>query len=153
MYDLLIRGGRVLDSSGNSWFRADIGIRDGRISEILRADAPETASKEEIDARGLLVCPGFIDMHSHSGFVLLVNPRAESKVRQGVTTEVTGNCGDSAAPAMGEAESARKTLEEYGLELDWSSFSEYPNRLEVGCLPQRRRLGGPRDHQEERSRI
>lgn len=131
MYDLLIRGGGILDGSGNPWYRADIGIRDGRISEIMTISAPAGVSCEEIDARGLAVCPGFIDMHSHSDFTLLVNPRAESKVRQGVTTEVIGNCGDSAAPALGEAEgSARKTLEDYGLELGWASFSAYLQRLE-----------------------
>ncbi len=128
MYDLLIRGGRVLDGSGNPWFRAEVGIEDGRISDLMRAGA--SASGEEIDARGMVVCPGFIDIHSHSDIVLLVNPRAESKVHQGVTTEVIGNCGDSAAPAKGEAaESTRRALAEHGLELGWSSFSEYLNRL------------------------
>ncbi|MBS7652270.1 MAG: D-aminoacylase [Candidatus Bathyarchaeia archaeon] len=131
MYDLLIKGGRIIDGSGNPWIRADIGIIDGRISDILRVQSSAAAAREEIDARGMVVCPGFIDIHSHSDFVLLVNPMAESKVRQGVTTEVIGNCGDSAAPAEGEAaESARKTLAELGIELDWSSFSEYLQHLE-----------------------
>jgi N-acyl-D-amino-acid deacylase len=131
LYDLLIRGGRVVDGSGNPWVRADIGIEDGRISEITRIGSSAAASGEKIDAEGMVVCPGFIDIHSHSDFVLLVNPRAESKVRQGVTTEVIGNCGDSAAPAMGvAAESAGKTLADYGLELDWSSFSDYLNCIE-----------------------
>ncbi|RLC64845.1 MAG: D-aminoacylase, partial [Chloroflexi bacterium] len=78
MFDLIIKNGKVIDGAGNPWFKADVGITGQRISAIGRLSA-EKAS-EIIDATGLVVSPGFIDMHSHSDFVLLVNPKAESKI-------------------------------------------------------------------------
>jgi len=96
MFDIIIRNGKIVDGSGQKAFGADIGIIDGRIAEIspdLAADAQEV-----FDADGCVVSPGFIDMHSHSDFTLLVHPEAESKIRQGVTTELVGNCGGSPAP-------------------------------------------------------
>jgi N-acyl-D-amino-acid deacylase len=101
MYDLLIINGEVLDGSGQASYAADIGIREGRIASIA-ARIETTRSRQVIDAAGLKVCPGFIDMHSHTDFTILTNPRAESKVRQGITTEVVGNCGFSAAPVRRE---------------------------------------------------
>jgi N-acyl-D-amino-acid deacylase len=96
MFDLVIRDGNILDGSGQKRFQADIAIKDGRISAI----APQIRSEAEelVDANGCIVSPGFIDMHSHSDFTLLIHPEAESKVRQGVTTELVGNCGGSPAP-------------------------------------------------------
>ena len=81
MYDIIIKGGRILDGTGNPWFYGDIGIKNGKISRIgkLRSDTAEKV----IDARGCIVSPGFIDMHSHSDFAPLINPYMESKVRQG----------------------------------------------------------------------
>lgn len=129
-YDLVVAGGLVVDGSGRSAYKADIGIVDGKIAEIGVLDP---SGSEVVDALGLVVAPGFIDMHSHSDFVLLVNPRAESKVRQGVTTEVIGNCGGSAAPALGLAEEGiRRTAGLYGLEPTWTSFGEYLECLEKG---------------------
>jgi len=96
MFDIIIRNGKIVDGSGRKAFGADVGIIDGRIAEIspgLAADAQEV-----FDADGCVVSPGFIDMHSHSDFTLLVHPEAESKIRQGVTTELVGNCGGSPAP-------------------------------------------------------
>ena len=96
MFDIIIRNGKIVDGSGRKAFGADVGIIDGRIAEIspgLAADAQEV-----FDADGCVVSPGFIDMHSHSDFTLLVHPEAESKIRQGVTTELDGNCGGSPAP-------------------------------------------------------
>ncbi len=95
-----------------------------------------------IDASGMVVCPGFIDIHSHSDINLLANPLAESKIRQGVTTELVGNCGGSPAPAIGMA---REALVDYGkpfdLEIDWVTLDEYLLRLSnlrtsvnVACL-------------------
>ncbi|UCH57098.1 MAG: amidohydrolase family protein, partial [Candidatus Bathyarchaeota archaeon] len=95
-FELVIHGGLVADGTGYRAFGADVGIRDGRIVKIGTID-PGYAD-ELVDASDRVLAPGFIDMHSHSDFVLLVNPKAESKVRQGVTTEVVGNCGNSAAP-------------------------------------------------------
>jgi len=111
----------VQSGCGNQWTK-NIGNR-------LSA---EKASKI-IDADGLVVSPGFIDMHSHSDFELLVNPKAESKIRQGITTEVIGNCGESAAPLNDlMKEDTRKTdslIEEADLQLDWSAMKDYLNRL------------------------
>lgn len=94
-YDLLIRGGRILDGTGNPWFYGDVAIRDGIVVAVGRVE-PGSA-KTEIDASGLFVAPGFIDIHSHSDTLLLEDGAAESKIRQGVTTEILGE-GDSAGP-------------------------------------------------------
>ena len=127
-YDLVIRGGRLLDGAGNPWVRADLAIRGDRIAAIGQlGDLP---ARRTIDARNRIVAPGFIDMHSHSDFALLVEGRAESKVRQGVTTEVLGESG-SAAPVIGPVVDAMKnSLAPLGLQLDWSDFAGYFARLE-----------------------
>jgi N-acyl-D-aspartate/D-glutamate deacylase len=96
--DILIRGGDVIDGSGAAAVRADVAIHDGCISAI-GADLPRDARKV-IDATGLAVAPGFIDIKTHSDFTLPINPKAESKVRQGVTTEIIGHCGYSVAPVL-----------------------------------------------------
>src|SRR5262249_60150895 len=96
--DVIIRQGKIVDGSGNPWFYGDVAIRKDRIVAVGRL--PEGMARREIDARGLIVAPGFIDMHSHSDFPLLEDGRAQSKVRQGVTTEVLGE-GASAGPYQG----------------------------------------------------
>jgi N-acyl-D-amino-acid deacylase len=91
MDDLLIRGGHVIDGSGAAGRDADVAIGNGRILAIEpRSTRP---ARRVIDARGQVVAPGFSDIHTHSDFTLPLNQRAESKIRQGVTLEVTGNCG------------------------------------------------------------
>jgi N-acyl-D-amino-acid deacylase len=108
-HDILIRGGLLLDGSGGAPTRGDLAIRDGRIAAI-GADLGNAASKV-IDADGLAVAPGFIDIKTHSDFTLPINPKAESKVRQGVTTEIIGHCGFSVAPALpGKVELLRDYL-------------------------------------------
>ena len=103
MDDILIRGATVLDGTGGPPQGADVAVRQGRISAV-EAGRTETAV-QEIDATGLMLAPGFIDIHTHSDFTLPLNPLAEAKIRQGVTTEVVGNCGYSVAPALpGKAE-------------------------------------------------
>src|ERR1700722_9579618 len=97
-WDILIRGGTVIDGSGKPGERADVAIEGGGIARI-GADLPRDAAKT-IDAGGLAVTPGFIDIKTHSDFVLPINPKAESKVRQGVTTEIIGHCGFSCAPVL-----------------------------------------------------
>src|SRR5579863_8872563 len=97
-WDILIRGGLVIDGSGSPAGIADLAIGDGRIAAIGRPLAG-TAGKT-IDAAGLAVTPGFIDIKTHSDFTLPINPKAESKVRQGVTTEIIGHCGFSVAPVL-----------------------------------------------------
>src|SRR5687767_10974214 len=107
--DILIRGGYVVDGSGAAGREADVALQGGRISAIEpRSSRP---ARRVIDARGHAVAPGFIDIHTHSDFTLPLNPRAESKIRQGVTTEVAGNCGFSVAPALpGKAAMLREYL-------------------------------------------
>lgn len=100
MFDIIIHNGTIVDGSGQKAYPADIGIENGRITEI--SPGLEAESREIIDADGNMVSPGFIDMHSHSDFTLLVHPEAESKIRQGVTTELVGNCGGSPAPVPDE---------------------------------------------------
>lgn len=94
-YDLLISNGMILDGAGNPWFRGDIGIKNGRIERIGIISASYTRT---IDAEGLVVVPGFVDIHTHNDLTVLPYPGLESYVMQGVTTSVTGNCGLSIAP-------------------------------------------------------
>ena len=98
MHDILIRDGILFDGSGRAGKSGDLLIKDGCIAAI----GPRLAQPAEtiIDAAGLAVTPGFIDIKTHSDFTLPINPKAESKVRQGVTTEIIGHCGFSVAPAL-----------------------------------------------------
>jgi len=130
-FDLIIKNGLLIDGCGNPWFKADVGIVQGKITKIGKLS--NAKAEEIINARGLIVCPGFIDIHTHSDLSLLINPRAESKVRQGVTTEVVGNCGLSAAPVRNTT--SRLLKEQWGLEAkevewNWSTFGEYLSQLE-----------------------
>jgi dihydroorotase/N-acyl-D-amino-acid deacylase len=127
-YDLIIRNGHVIDGSGSPWYAADVAVKDGRIAAIGRlGDANATRL---IDARGLIVAPGFIDMLGQSELTLLVDPRAPSKIFQGITTEVTGE-GESVAP-LNEAmmKENRSTYERYQLKVDWHTLAEYFALLE-----------------------
>ncbi len=99
-YDLVIRGGRVVDGTGNPWFLADVGVQGDRIVYLGRAS--DVRGRTEVDALGKVVAPGFIDIHSHSDDTLLQDGHAESKIRQGVTTEVLGE-GSSQGPFTGKA--------------------------------------------------
>jgi N-acyl-D-aspartate/D-glutamate deacylase len=127
-FDTVIRGGRLLDGTGAPWIRADIAIRGDRIAAIGRLDGVPT--RRTIDARNRIVAPGFIDMHSHSDFTLLVDGHAQSKIRQGVTTEVIGET-ESVGPMIGLAVDVRKNaLTPLGLKLDWQDFAGYFSRLE-----------------------
>jgi len=95
-FDILIKNGRVIDGAGNPWYRADVGVKDQKITKIGRLTRASGAN--EIDAAGKIVCPGFIDPHSHSDSSLPFDARYESTIRQGITTVVIGNCGESLAP-------------------------------------------------------
>jgi len=106
MFDILIKGASVIDGTGTKAKVEDVGIQGDTISEVGQignADARET-----FDAGGCILCPGFIDIHSHSDFNIMAEPPGESKIRQGVTTEVCGNCGLSAAPLLGAYKKQRE---------------------------------------------
>ncbi len=127
-YDVLIQGGMRVDGSGNPWVHADVAIRNGRIERIGRLG--DARARRTIDATGKVVAPGFIDMHTHSDYPFLVDGRAESKVRQGVTTEVLGE-GETAGPICGAGvETMRQSLARYKIEPDWRTLGEYFARLE-----------------------
>lgn len=129
MFEISIVNGIVVDGSGGRPYAADIGISQGRIGFIGKTAPP---ARKVIDAAGRHVAPGFIDMHSHSDFSLLANPRLESKIRQGITTEVIGNCGDSAAPLLRDQlglVDERNPVAGYGIRRDWLSMADYLARV------------------------
>ena len=128
LLDILIKNACVVDGTGQPAFKADVGITEDRIVAVQK-DAEQEAARE-IDAQGLCLAPGFIDPHAHSDLPLLVNPFAESKIRQGVTTEVIGNCGFSVAPLSGAAFDEMSTQAgDLGLEITWQSVGEYLTHL------------------------
>jgi len=135
LYDLVVRDGKVFTGAGNPWFKADVAVKEGRIVEVgkILGDA-----KEVIDARGLAVSPGFIDLHDHSDYTIMVNREADSKVHMGVSTTVFASCGSGAAPLNEKMrEEIRRFspfLEETGVKVDWSTMEEYLSRLEEGRL-------------------
>jgi N-acyl-D-amino-acid deacylase len=131
--DILIKNGLIFDGTGSVPYEGDMGICGDRI-EFINQSPEDGREKVEygakagriIDAQGMAVSPGFIDTHAHSEFTLLADPSAEGKVWQGITTEINGNCGLSAAPLYGEAFDHREgDLKEYGIPERWSSLSEY----------------------------
>jgi N-acyl-D-amino-acid deacylase len=130
-YDIIIRNGRVIDGSGRPGFRADIAIRGDRIARISRNIALKgTRARREIDARGQVVAPGFIDMLGQSEQFLLIDGRAMSKVMQGVTTEITGE-GESIAPINDQIVKEQEAFNrKYNLTVDWRTFDQYFRRLE-----------------------
>jgi len=135
--DVLVRGGSVVDGGGSPAFPADVGIAGDRIVEIGTLDGAEAG--RVIDAGGKVVCPGFVDPHSHSDWSLLANPTAESTIRQGVTTEVVGNCGWSYAPVTplsAPLQTGRMRTFAYDGPVEWSTFGEHLDFLSrVGHSP------------------
>jgi N-acyl-D-amino-acid deacylase len=124
-YDLVLRGGKVVDGTGNPWFRGDVAIKADRIAAVGRV--PAGAGKREIDAKGLVVAPGFIDMHSHSDYLLLEDGNAQSKIHQGVTTEVLGE-GDSAGPYQGQLKPRNFTIK--GEAVRWTTIGGYLDAID-----------------------
>jgi len=129
-FDLVIKNGLIYDGLGNSPVLADIGIKGDMIGKI--GNIPAEKGKQVIDADGLSVSPGFIDAHDHTDCGLLINPKAESAVRQGITTLVSGNCGSSPFPVAEEIyDELRENLnEQYQIQLDWVDLKGFFSRLE-----------------------
>jgi N-acyl-D-amino-acid deacylase len=135
IYDLLIKRGTVIDGTGAPGVVTDIGISGGRITAM--APTLEGSASREVDATGRIVAPGFIDVHTHSDFTLLSAPGADSKIRQGITTEVVGNCGFSPAPVQPQT---LGLLKEYvgflnpDMPWDWQRLGEFYARVSArGC--------------------
>src|SRR2546423_629307 len=124
-YDFVIRGGKIVDGTGNPWRRGDLAINGKKIAAI--GLIPAGAGKREIDAKGLIVAPGFIDIHSHSDFTLLEDGNAQSKIRQGVTTEVLGES-TSAGPYQGRLTPHRVTAA--GKPAQWTTLGGYFDLVE-----------------------
>src|SRR6185295_18518928 len=127
-YDIIIRNGRVVDGSGRPGVNADVAIKGDRIARI--GNLLGVKAKREIDARGQVVAPGFIDMLGQSEQFLLIDGRAMSKVMQGVTTEITGE-GESIAPINDQILKEQEAFNrKYNLTVDWRTFDQYFSRLE-----------------------
>jgi dihydroorotase/N-acyl-D-amino-acid deacylase len=122
-YDVIVAGGRVVDGSGNPWYRADVGIRGRKIAAI--GDLSGAAAARRVDARDRVVAPGFVDMSGGGAIELLVDPRAASKLTQGITLVVAGE-GTTVAPAV-----PSRRPDSLGVVRDWSTFAEYFRRLEA----------------------
>lgn len=155
-FDLVVINGRIIDGTGSPWYSGDIGIREGKIAAIGNLkDVPRTRT---MDARGMVVAPGFIDMLGQSELTILVDPRLPSKIYQGITTEITGE-GGSAAPLNDAIIQADRTgYEHYRITPDWKTLGQYFARLEkqgmginlatyVGATQVRRMVLGDDDKQ------
>lgn len=131
-FDILIKEGLIFDGTGREPIEADIGIVEDKIVYVsTKTEDRRQKAEKIIYAEGLVVAPGFIDTHGHSEFTLLADSRAEGKISQGITTEINGNCGLSAAPLQGEALKQREgDLEELDIQERWSTFQEYFEILE-----------------------
>lgn len=127
-FDFLFTGAHIVDGTGAPWFVGDIGIVGDRIAAM--GDLHDASAKQRINASGLVVAPGFIDVQGQSEFNLLVDNRAASKITQGVTTEITGE-GTSIAPLNDRLlEDLKDSADKYGVKLDWRSLAEYLDRLD-----------------------
>jgi dihydroorotase/N-acyl-D-amino-acid deacylase len=155
-FDLVITNGHIIDGTGSPWYSGDIGIRAGKVAAI--GNLAESARARTIDAHGMVVAPGFIDMLGQSEMTILVDPRLPSKIYQGITTEITGE-GGSAAP-LNDAiiQADRSGYEHYHITPDWRTLGEYFARLEkqhiginlasyVGATQVRRMVLGDEDKQ------
>ncbi|MEK3978611.1 D-aminoacylase [Psychrobacillus sp. FSL K6-2836] len=132
MVDLIIRNGKIIDGTGSPWYYGDIAVKEGKIEKIgLLTDVQ---AQKEIDAKGLVVSPGFIDMHTHSDLVILEEPLIEAKVRQGITTDLLGQDGIAAAPLPREYVSTwQKNLAGLdgtpAIDWDWQTVGEYIEKI------------------------
>ena len=132
-FDVVITNGKIYDGSGNPWYLADIGIRGDRIAAIGKLSNAQ--SKKFIDAAGLAVAPGFIDMLGQSEGSLLIDNRAISKLSQGITSEITGEGGSIAPQNEITLKALAPSLEPYHLKVDWTDLAGYFRRLEKQGTP------------------
>ena len=161
-FDLVITNGHIIDGTGSPWYSGDLGIRDGKIVAI--GNLTQGDRKRSIDAKGMVVAPGFIDMLGQSEETILVDPRLPSKIYQGITTEITGE-GGSIAPLNDALIQADKTKYEHlKITPDWRTFREYFARLEkqgmginlasyVGATQVRRMVLGDADVQPSAAQL
>lgn len=133
LYDILIHGGRIYDGTGNPWFEGDIGIRSDRIVAIGKLD--NAKAKRVIDATGMAVSPGFIDMLGQSETALLIDNRSLSKLSQGITSEITGEGGSIAPQDELTIAAAQPSLDPYHLKIDWHTLEDYWLRLDKKGTP------------------
>ncbi|MBS3766462.1 D-aminoacylase [Candidatus Bipolaricaulota bacterium] len=131
-FDLLIKNAKIIDGTGNPWFKGDVGISGESIEEIGQLDS--LTAKDTIDIGEKIVAPGFVDIHGHSDLSILADPLCKSKVHQGVTTEVIGNCGSSGFPIresrLEELKKMYSFLGDSDLVWDWRSPKEYFRKVE-----------------------
>jgi N-acyl-D-amino-acid deacylase len=147
--NLLIKNALVVDGTGNPWYKASVGVKDGKVAEV--GDIAGGIADEVIDAKGTVLCPGFVDMHGHSDYHIIANPTADSKVLQGITTEFAGECGYSSAPirdkwfqewwvedpfqrfSVTSYEKGREVLRRHGIKDQWTDLDEYLSIVEEIC--------------------
>jgi N-acyl-D-amino-acid deacylase len=127
-FDIVIRNGRIIDGTGSPWYSGDVGIRGGKIAAI--GNLANAESRRVVDARGMVVAPGFIDMLGQSELTILVNPHLPSKIFQGITTELTGEGGSIAPLSDAIIKADHLGYEHYKINPDWKTFREYFARLE-----------------------
>lgn len=129
LLDVIIRNGTIADGTGNPTYHADVAVKGDRIVDI--GEFGNVRALYSIDASGMIVCPGFIDAHSHTDATILMNPTAESTIRQGITTEITGNCGSSFAPVTDlSKKSGAGTFGSFsGIETSCCSFGEFIGQI------------------------
>ncbi len=131
MYDILFQNARIVDGTGNPSFYGDVAVENDRIGAVGKISAKE--AQQTLDLDGLTISPGFIDLPTHSDFTLPPFPRAAAMVRQGVTTQLVGNCGFSPFPVVAEHLELLKAYSAFldaGLSWDWRSLTDYVNMLE-----------------------
>jgi len=132
-FDTIIKNGKIIDGTGNPWFKSDLGIKDDTITYIGTINNQKAT--KVIDAGGLFVVPGFIDIHTHSDLTIMPYPNCENSIYQGVTTSVVGNCGWSLAPINDFSRELVKgyfspfLLKNFDYGWDWESFGQYYDKI------------------------